>query len=564
MIIHCDTEVLDNMVVMEFLQKDELCTIPDSTSKVMAPYSIDWTGPEAGKGTREQDPSELTRQDQVFLFTAFELHHYWRSRMRALALTRTFEPEYDELGEKIRHVVSVCESLRDSVSLMNILGLILDIGNFMNDANKQARGFKLSSLARLGMVKDDKNESTLADLIERIVRHQYPEWEGFVEDISGVLTVQKINIEQLSQDTKTYIGNIRGVQSSLDSGNLSDPKKFHPQDRVSQVVQRVMKDARRKAEQMELYLEEMTKTFNDIMVFYGEDPADDNARRDFFAKVASFVSDWKRSREKNVTVEDQRRRNEASMKRKQQAQLKMTSVATESGATAQSTGAMDSLLEKLRAAAPQTKDQRDRRRRARLKDRHQTRVASGQKVPELKETTVAEMGLQDRPESRGGRPGTSDSTGTSGGRGGPGSVSGLLSPEPRNNGDDDAGSSTSTLPRTAEEDDVADRAAALLLGMRDGGAGADGDGAGENAAKRMESMRQARRQTAEEERRLRRRRREKANSTANATYEGSEAGDVPPTPTMPAAVADEGISSPRSDAGAVREVVSPTEDRGSE
>ncbi len=93
--------------------------------------------------------------------------------------------------------ITVAESLRDSVALMNVLGLILDIGSFMNDANKQARGFKLSSLARLGMVKDDKNESTLADVVERIVRNQYPEWEDFTNDIAGVLTTQKVNIEQL-------------------------------------------------------------------------------------------------------------------------------------------------------------------------------------------------------------------------------------------------------------------------------------------------------------------------------------------------------------------------------
>lgn len=48
---------------------------------------------------------------------------------------------------------------------------------------------------------------------------------------------------------------------------------------------------------------------------------------------------------------------------------------------------MDSLLEKLRAAAPQSRDQRDRRRRARLKDKHQVRIASGQKIPELSELT---------------------------------------------------------------------------------------------------------------------------------------------------------------------------------
>lgn len=484
MIIHCDKEVLDNSVVMDFLQKDDMCNISDNTSKLMAPYSKDWTGPEANKENREQDPAELTRQDQIYLQTAFELHHYWKSRMRALALTRSFESEYEEITEKIRQVANVSESLRDSVSLMNVLGLILDIGNYMNDANKQARGFKLSSLARLGMVKDDKNESTLADLVERIVRQQYPEWEDFANDISGVMTAQKINIEQLQQDAKRYIDNIRNIQMSLDSGNLSDPKKFHPQDRVSQVVQRCMKDARRKAEQMLLYVEEMMKSYNDIMVFYGEDPTDENARRDFFAKLAHFVSDWKKSREKNVQLEETRKRNEVSMKRKNERLKQSSAQVLENGGSLPSptsTGAMDSLLEKLRAAAPQTRDQRDRRRRARLKDRHQVRIASGQQVPESNEIPEVEAGLQSAKSTESG---AADDEGN------------LLSPT----------KTDLASPKEAEEDDVATRAALLLQGMRSGGAEVDDE-------EKRESLRRSRRQTAEEERKLRRRRREKTTAT---------------------------------------------------
>lgn len=482
MIIHCDRDVMDNAVVMDFLQKDDMCNIPDNTAKQMAPYSRDLTGPDASHQAREMDPAELTRQDQIYLYTAFELHHYWKSRMRALALTKSFESEYDELTEKIRQVATVSESLRDSVSLMNVLGLILDIGNYMNDVNKQARGFKLSSLARLGMVKDDKNESTLADMVERIVRNQYPEWEGFGNDISGVVTAQKINIEQLQADAKKYVDNIRNVQMSLDSGNLSDPKRFHPQDRVSQVVQRCMKDARRKAEQMELYLDEMMRSYKDIMVFYGEDPADENARRDFFAKLAMFVTEWKKSREKNIQLEEMRKRNEASMRRKH-AQPKASSALTDGSPSHTNTGAMDSLLEKLRAAAPQARDQRDRRRRARLKDRHQVRVASGQKVPEMDEIAEIDVGSPSKETTI-----------------------------------DEEGSSTSpalTSPREGE-DDVADRAAALLQGMRRGDE-ADGDEHG-----KRESLRKARRQTAEEERRLRRRRRDNATSSQlGESVEGS-------------------------------------------
>ena len=494
MIIHCDKEVLHNAVVMDFLQKDDLCNIPDNTSKQMAPYSKDLTGPDANNQVREQDPAELTRQDQIYLYTAFELHHYWKSRMRALALTTTFELEYEEISEKIRQVVAISESLRDSVSLMNVLGLILDIGNYMNDANKQARGFKLSSLARLGMVKDDKNESTLADLVERIVRNQYPEWEGFADDIDAVTIAQKINIEQLQTDAKRYVDNIRNVQMSLDSGNLSDPKKFHPQDRVNLIVQRCMKEARRKAEQMELYLDEMMKSYKDIMTFYGEDPTEENARRDFFAKLASFLNEWKKSRDKNVQVEAIRKRNEASMKRKHQ-QLKVGSPTEPGPASPSSTGAMDSLLEKLRAAAPQARDQRDRRRRARLKDRHQVRVASGQQIPDLNEIPEVEVDLQN--------------------------------PEPAIDEEGNPLSPGASTPRDADAD-VADRAAAMLQGMR------GGDGADEDDSEKRESLRKARRQTAEEERRLRRRRREKTS-----TKDGDEEDDAPAPPT-PAATEGSG------------------------
>lgn len=522
MIIHCDAAVLDNPVVMDFLQKDDLCNIPENTAKVMAPYSKDWTGPDAMSVAREQDPAELTRQDQIYLQTAFELHSYWKSRMRALALTRSYEGDYDEITEKMRQVVEVSESLRDSVALMNVLGLILDIGNYMNDANKQARGFKLSSLSRLAMVKDDKNQSTLADLVERIVRQQYPEWDSFVNDIQGVMTAQKINIEQLQADARKYIDNVRNVQMSLDNGNLSDPKKFHPQDRVSQVVQRCMKEARRKAEQMQLYLEEMSRTYDEIMAFYGEDPTDDNARRDFFAKLALFISEWKKSRDKNVTFEEQRRRNEESMRRKNAAlNIRADRLADAGPVSPSSAGAMDSLLEKLRAAAPQTRDTRDRRRRARLRDRHQVRVASGQKIPEINEIPEVETGLLSAKsvDSQ-----VTDETGSTGGN--------LLSP-------------TSVTSPQEGEDDVAQRAAMLLQGMRDG---EEGEGEGERRARQSRSERDSRR-----------RRREKASSSqpppkqANGTAEAEGEGNAAEGESAQGDKDDAGSTAPSDEPAAAAE-----------
>ena len=139
-----------------------------------------------------------------------------------------------------------------------------------------------------------------------------------------------------------------------------------------------------------------------------------------------------------------------------------------------STGAMDNLLEKLRAAAPQTRDTRDRRRRARLKDRHQVRVASGQKIPETGENL---------------------------------DENGLLSPT-KTEGSEEGGASTEG--GTSEGEDIADRAASLLQGLR-------GDGEGEGPS-RDESLRvRRRRESADDERARRRERRRRGGTSTDTT-----------------------------------------------
>lgn len=131
---------------------------------------------------------------------------------------------------------------------------------------------------------------------------------------------------------------------------------------------------------------------------------------------------------------------------------------------------MDSLLEKLRAAAPQARDQRDRRRRARLKDRYQVRVASGQQIPEM---TDVDVSLEN---------GTANSETAQG----------------------DASENNGVL---SEGEDVADRAASMLQGLRGDGAD-DGEGGPSAAAIRV----RRRRDNAHDERRARRSRRGMANT----------------------------------------------------
>ena len=168
-----------------------------------------------------------------------------------------------------------------------------------------------------------------------------------------------------------------------------------------------------------------------------------------------------------------------------------------------SSGAMDSLLEKLRAAAPQAKDQRDRRRRARLKDRHQVRVASGQPIPDITGTTKGESEDQEDDKN-------------------------LLSPESGASAESQADRKVE-LAAISEGEDIAERAASMLQGLRGDGDGADGRPSSRDGSLRV----RRRRESANEERRTRRRR------TGASSGRGSEDIENPLSPPEPEPIPEE-------------------------
>lgn len=147
-----------------------------------------------------------------------------------------------------------------------------------------------------------------------------------------------------------------------------------------------------------------------------------------------------------------------------------------------STGAMDDLLQKLRAAKPEARDQRDRRRRARLKDKHQVRVASGQKIPEIGVNVEDEEGGED---------------GEGGG-------------EKKDDGD--GGEKDEDAGENKADADVADRAAAMLEGLQSSSSTPLNKDGSLSVRRRRES--------ADTERQRRRNRRQQASSARTEDGEG--------------------------------------------
>lgn len=363
-ILRCDKDVLSNPSVLEFLAKDEIAEIPNSLAISLQPYSTDYESDPVSKP--EKDPNELQRPDRIYLELVYNLQHYWKSRIRALRTISQYEKDYEDLVKKLRAIDVSVSSIKQSKHLKSVFDIILAVGNYMNDTSKQAKGFKLSSLQRLGFVKDDKNSMSFLHYVEKTIRTNYPELLEFLEDLSACNEVAKYSIEMLSNDCKDFSQSIKNVQSSLDLGNLSDVSKFHPQDRVLKVVSPILPKAKRKAE---LLMDQVKYTFSEfdkLMLFFGEDPKDSFVRNSFMSKFTNFMTEFKRAQRENQRREEELKLYEQRRKLVENAN-KQAKAKQENAESDAESNVMDTLLEKLKAAGPDRGEPSSARKRALMK-----------------------------------------------------------------------------------------------------------------------------------------------------------------------------------------------------
>lgn len=360
-ILECHPDITESSNILEFLAKPELTDITDTLARKFQPYSTEWG---IDQKFPEKDPHDLARADRIYLELCINLQHYWKARMRSSIVISSFRRDYEDLVAKLDAIDIACEAIKNSKSFKKILEIILAVGNFMNDSSKQASGFKLGTLQRLVFTKDDKNIMTFLHYVEKIVRTAYPEAENFIDELKDTFNVAKISIDQLKADCNEFMQKIQNCQSSVDIGNLSDPSRFHPKDKILAYVLASLPEARTKRENLRDQMNVTVDEFTKLMRFYGEDPTDLQSSTTFFAKFVNFINEYKRVRQENLQRETENRAYEARKKLAESKKSDRDDGMTESKIdTSKSNAVMDTLLEKLRAAGP-SNDPKGARRRA--------------------------------------------------------------------------------------------------------------------------------------------------------------------------------------------------------
>ena len=160
-----------------------------------------------------------------------------------------------------------------------------------------------------------------------------------------------------------FVESVKNVQRSCDTGTLSEPERFHPEDHAMKFILSFINEAQKKAKNLSGLFEATIKTeFDGVMRYFGEDPIDKSARAAFFRRFSDFLTQYQSVKKENMEREEARKKEES--------RKKVLGTANKPGSprdpkTVEANNKiMDDLLDKLRGA-PKDSARHQRRRAAR-------------------------------------------------------------------------------------------------------------------------------------------------------------------------------------------------------
>ncbi|QEU59273.1 Bnr1 [Kluyveromyces lactis] len=344
-VLRCDDDIIKNHSVLEFFNKDDFETIPQSIIRSFEPYASDW---KTGKAPNE-DVSKLERADRIYLEMFYNMRYYWKIRSSSLLIALTYEKDYYDILYQLQKIDDGTSMIKNSNRLKQFFYIVVEIGNFMN--NKKTQGIKLSSLNKLSMVKtnSDKNLSFL-HVIERIIREKYPDVYDFTRDLNRLSDLGKINIESIESEIHEYFEKIMRIKESFERGKLSHTEKHHPDDKFRNKISAKLPSAVRKAELLHNQCKLTMNDFNSTMKYCGEDPTNSEAKNTFFRNFSEFLILFNKVSQENKEREAMNRVHE---QRQLLLQKASTETQVEKSADDEAADTIDILIKKLRSVDSQ-------------------------------------------------------------------------------------------------------------------------------------------------------------------------------------------------------------------
>ncbi|XP_063757989.1 formin isoform X1 [Eleginops maclovinus] len=265
--------------------------------------------------TSEEEDVKLLDKPEQFLYELSQIPDF-AGRAHCIIFQAAFIDGIASIQSKLNTISSVCKALLESEGVMDVMGLVLALGNHMNGGNRtrgQADGFGLEILPKLKDVKSRDNRISLVDYVVSYYLHNVDKNAGTDKSVFPLPEPQDVflaaqvkfddlnrDLRQLGRDLTSCEKDVRNVCSDSPEENLQPFK-----DKMEAFVLR----ARKEHAEASYQLMTVQKSFQDLTLYFGLKPKSGEKEVTtghlfmlWFEFCADFKARWKREN-KNISNE---------------------------------------------------------------------------------------------------------------------------------------------------------------------------------------------------------------------------------------------------------------------
>ncbi|XP_028611097.1 formin-2 isoform X1 [Grammomys surdaster] len=254
------------------------------------------------RSSKDKENAKSLDKPEQFLYELSLIPNF-SERVFCILFQSTFSESICSIRRKLELLQKLCETLKNGPGVMQVLGLVLAFGNYMNAGNKtrgQADGFGLDILPKLKDVKSSDNSRSLLSYIVSYYLRNFDEDAGKEQCVFPLAEPQELfqasqmKFEDFQKDLRKLKKDLKACE--VEAGKVYQVSSEEHMQPFKENMEQFISQAKIDQESQETALTETHKCFLETTAYYfmkpklGEKEVSPNV---FFSVWHEFSSDFK-------------------------------------------------------------------------------------------------------------------------------------------------------------------------------------------------------------------------------------------------------------------------------
>nr|XP_058908827.1 formin-2 [Kogia breviceps] len=187
-----------------------------------------------GRSSKDKETTKSLDKPEQFLYELSLIPNF-SERVFCILFQSTFSESICSIRRKLELLQKLCETLKNGSGVMQVLGLVLAFGNYMNGGNKtrgQADGFGLDILPKLKDVKSSDNSRSLLSYIVSYYLRNFDEDAGKEQCVfplpepQDLFQASQMKFEDFQKDLRKLKKDLRAkIDQEAEENSLTETHK---------------------------------------------------------------------------------------------------------------------------------------------------------------------------------------------------------------------------------------------------------------------------------------------------------------------------------------------------